>query len=105
MDNKEAIYRIQDYMRVHRLYEPNAVWINEALNLAIKALHEREPEPPVWISVKDNPPDYLEPVFVYSLANGIITAIYPTSGQWVCDDGYYVDDVTHWMPLPQPPSD
>ena len=42
MDNKEAIYRIQDHMRVHRLYEPNAFLINEALNLAIKALHERE---------------------------------------------------------------
>lgn len=44
MDNKEAIYRIQDHMRVHRLYEPNAVWINEALNLAIKALHGQEPK-------------------------------------------------------------
>ena len=47
MDNKEAIYRIQDHMRVHRLYEPNAFLINEALNLAIKALHEREPKPPI----------------------------------------------------------
>ena len=44
MDNKEAICRIQTHMTMHRLYEPNAVFINEALNLAIKALHEQEPK-------------------------------------------------------------
>ena len=44
MTNQEAIYRIQDHMRIHRLYEPNAVLINEALNEAIKALHRREPK-------------------------------------------------------------
>ena len=55
--------------------------------------------------MKDKQPVDHEPVFVYSLANGIMTAIYTTSGQWVGDDGYYVDGVTHWMPLPKPPKE
>lgn len=58
-----------------------------------------------WISVKDRSPGNHEPVFIHSMANGIMTAIYTTSGNWVGDDGYYVDDVTHWMPLPEPPKE
>ncbi len=38
MTNKEAIRRILDHKRVHSLNEPRAVLINEALDLAIKAL-------------------------------------------------------------------
>lgn len=41
MTNKEAIRRILDHKRVHSLNEPRAVLINEALDLAIKALEER----------------------------------------------------------------
>ena len=41
MTNKEAIRRILDHKRIHSLNEPRAVLINEALDLAIKALEER----------------------------------------------------------------
>lgn len=40
MTNKEAIRRILDHKRVHSLNEPRAILINEALDLAIKALEE-----------------------------------------------------------------
>ena len=46
MDAKEAIYRIQTHMVIHKLYEPHAVLITEALNTAIKALVEQEPIAP-----------------------------------------------------------
>lgn len=42
MTNKEAIRRILDHKRVHSLNEPRAVLINEALDLAIKALEEQD---------------------------------------------------------------
>lgn len=34
---EEAIYRIKDHMRVHKLHEPLAVHITESLETAIKA--------------------------------------------------------------------
>ena len=46
MDAKEAIYRIQRHMVIHKLYEPHAVLITEALNTAIKALAQQEPVEP-----------------------------------------------------------
>ena len=42
MTNKEAIRRILDHKRVHSLNESRAVLINEALDLAIKALEQTE---------------------------------------------------------------
>lgn len=50
MDNKEAIRRILEHKRVHSLNEPRAVLINEALDLAIKALERPQGE---WIIVDD----------------------------------------------------
>ena len=38
MSNSEAILRIKDHIEVHKLKEPQAVYISEALELAIKAL-------------------------------------------------------------------
>ena len=38
MTNEEAIKRIRDHMEAHKLNEPHAVLINEALEMAIEAL-------------------------------------------------------------------
>ena len=38
MTNEEAILRIKDHMLIHKLTEPRAVYITQALNLAIKAI-------------------------------------------------------------------
>lgn len=40
MTEKEAIARIKDHMIVHALNEERAVYITQALNMAIKALEE-----------------------------------------------------------------
>lgn len=40
MTEKEAIARIQDHIEVHALHEEWAVYITQALNMAIKALEE-----------------------------------------------------------------
>jgi hypothetical protein len=42
MTKEEAILRIKDYMTVHKMDEPRAIHISEALNMAIEAL-EKEP--------------------------------------------------------------
>ena len=38
MTNKEAIRRIREHMIIHKLNEPQAIYISEALDRAIKAL-------------------------------------------------------------------
>lgn len=40
MTEKEAIRRIKDHMEVHALKENRAIYITQALNMAIKALEE-----------------------------------------------------------------
>lgn len=41
MTYKEAALRILDHMEVHRLQEPCAVRITEALNIAVRVLFEK----------------------------------------------------------------
>lgn len=44
MDNQEAIRRIKDHMRVHKIGEYPHIKLAEALNMAIEALKENENE-------------------------------------------------------------
>lgn len=55
---------------------------------------------PKWISVKDRLPNFEQPVLAYSGEElGIGFAYLDGDGKWYGDCG----DVTHWMPLPEPP--
>ena len=49
-----------------------------------------------WISVKDRLPDVGKFVLIYNEINGVLLDYHDGA-----TFGYY--DVTHWMPLPQPP--
>ena len=41
MTKEEAIARIKDHMIVHKMNEPRAIYISEALNMAISALEDK----------------------------------------------------------------
>lgn len=60
-----------------------------------------------WISVNDRLPDKYVNVLVYTECKDIFTAAAVETGaesiKWEDDYGYLDDDVTHWMPLPEPP--
>ena len=45
MNREEAIRRINDHMRVHGLNEPNAIYITEALKMALDTLLGPVPDP------------------------------------------------------------
>lgn len=47
MDAKEAILRIKEHNRIHQMKEPPAVYITEALNMAVAALEKQIPKPPI----------------------------------------------------------
>lgn len=53
MTTKEAIWRIEEHMTVHRLNEPRALLITEALEIAIKSLEKEVPKKPKHITKKD----------------------------------------------------
>ena len=46
MTNQEAIERIKDHIDIHKINEKNAVYISEALDMAISALEKQIPKKP-----------------------------------------------------------
>ena len=61
-----------------------------------------------WISLKDRLPEQYKSVLCYSLSEGIITdSFYDKIGEEYWFNGTretYRDDITYWMPLPEPPN-
>ncbi len=64
-----------------------------------------------WINVKDRIPGHRERVGYTFDGKSIRTNVYYPgyNGFWESENslGYYVDEknITHWMPLPQPPKE
>lgn len=105
MGNKEIIRRIKEHMIVHKLNEPQAVHITEALNSAIKALEEQEANR--WIPVSERLPDkdgeYLVNVascYGYTFEIGDIDIYRFEEGKFQTDTPI---EITYWRPLPKAP--
>jgi hypothetical protein len=83
----------------------------------IESLSERlEAAQPKWISVKDELPEVSDVVLVIAsgkpranveLHNAMLIASYWGDEGWIADgfEGWDKLDVTHWMPLPEPPKE
>lgn len=58
-----------------------------------------------WISVKDQLPEHFEPVLICREKNGspYVEQGYKDVGEWWKVYGTRTKQVTHWMPLPEPP--
>ena len=56
-----------------------------------------------WISIKDRLPESDKKVLITDGRNMMVSWYYKWNGmiRWV--DTLYVRDITHWMPLPEPP--
>ena len=95
------------------IFETEALGKNdiEAMNIAISALREREERSMSWINVKERLPEDHEEVLVYIPGESCIDiAVHRTLlkgyAYWSCsDDAYDNDEVTHWMPVPEPPKE
>ena len=70
--------------------------VSDACVLAVAALREQEERR--WIPVEERLPDIGIEVLVYSEDDGVCVDYYGGDSF-----GYY--DVTHWMPLPEPPKE
>ena len=63
-----------------------------------------------WISVKDKLPEHNTPVIILVQMLGVITcrlAHRPSNAGdasvWRTEIGMFLDEATHWIPMPQPP--
>lgn len=56
-----------------------------------------------WISVEDRLPDMYKSVIVCTARGTVEQGWLTVYGNWECAVGVYSIQVTHWMPLPEPP--
>lgn len=119
MTREEAIKRIQEHMIIHAEKEPRAIYITDALQMAIKAL-EQEPH---WIPCSERLPEEDKEVLIsyrYKEGEGDTSHAgidITTYGQmyfggnkvgnhkhWRAPFEYFESnyEVIAWMPLPEP---
>lgn len=102
MTNNEAIKRIKDHIKVHKIGEYPHLLIGDALELAIEALEQQE-----WISVEDGLPinrHYPPVICRHDKDNWTDAAIVTGRGNWINSEGCEIYP-THWRPLPEPPKE
>jgi hypothetical protein len=107
-DNGEDCSECECVEECHKLVEDDVA--RDALDL----IEHLEAQQPKWIRVQDVPPKenvyYMVSVTLYG-NRGMYTDIAMFDGElWVRDAGSYFDvldkgDITHYMPLPQPPKE
>jgi len=59
-----------------------------------------------WISTSNKLPKNHVTIMFWAVNDNMIRigALYAASGKFISDgDKYYKDEVSHWMPLPEPP--
>ena len=107
MTRKEAVYRIENHIAVHRIGLYPHIKLGEALDMAIEALKEPERK---WIPVSERLPEKDGYYFVTKrLIDGRIqTDIEPfwTGADWWKSEFHFAGiglwEVLAWQPLPEP---
>lgn len=123
MDRQEIIHRLK-ILRDHAVHTPGEapfiISLDDGIAIceAIELLMEQEPTVGDWISVRDRLPEKYKDVLAFIKYDGgehynpcyeqFIAWLNTDDGDWdsVYDDFNQSDgEVTHWMPLPEPPKE
>lgn len=101
MTREEAIARIKDHKIIHKMNEPRAIYISEALDMGIKALEQT-----TWIPVSEKTPPIAQRVLVSANNGEVFIARLHSFDKWTFEPtgiGYVYDkeNIIAWMPLPQ----
>lgn len=103
MTREEAINRLEDTFEAWERWNPHndspSSKLSEALGMAIAALREQ----PRWIPVEERLPDKRMDVLIFTWDCDTYIADYiPSVKQWWVENDLR-SDVSHWMPLTEPP--
>ena len=89
--------------------EYNQGW-SDAVDFIMSRMEKADPVPaaPRWVRCEERLPDVAEKVVAF--AEGQIITAWRTFfsepiGKWDTNDAVFVDNITHWMPLPEPPKE
>lgn len=105
MTREEAIKRLEDTFEGWNMWvmdnDSPASKMSKALGMAMYALREQ----PRWISVEERLPESGGSVLIYSPCGGVAEGTYSEHyKRWVQYRwSVFEPEVTHWMPLPEPP--
>nr|DAG63691.1 MAG TPA: Protein of unknown function (DUF551) [Caudoviricetes sp.] len=107
--DKLSDYLQNHYNEVEALHRPNdseyLCGIGTCLD-SIDAYSFEVPDTyPAWISVKDELPAIGEPVLVFDDASDMMFGFMSSDGYWLETGSELPCNVTHWMPLPEPPKE
>lgn len=92
--------RIAELETANKIRSKQVEYLTDTVVKRDKEIDHLRAKQPRWISVKDRLPNFEQPVLAYSGEElGIGFAYLDGDGKWYGDCG----DVTHWMPLPEPP--
>lgn len=97
MTREEAIKRIKIHMLIHRMAEDRAVYITEALNMAIEALETQSQK---WIPVSKMLPEE-DGEYLCQEWSGFYYVDSFNSGEWSLAKEANAKCIA-WMPLPEP---
>ena len=89
---------------------------NSTLNLLVRAIEQAPTdtvdaiEVPRWIPVAERLPKVGAKVIACDTRDDFVDVLVYENGYWEYSDGEYkgyyeIDEITHWMPMPQPPKE
>lgn len=119
--HEQIRFNIMECARGHCLsecpYDSSDECTKDLLDDALAMIDHLEAKIPKWISVKERLPEKLNENNQIYITEEVIGfdgeytyigryKIYKFDGHWTFFDGkYFRDDITHWMPLPEPPEE
>lgn len=106
MTIEEAISAFKTYQEMNETIKDLLRRIEEPMSLYILArieeLERQASRAPAWISVQDRLPEEFAPVIVCRKGGKVESGMLDVNGWWKVY-GTRTKNVTHWMPMPEPP--
>ena len=108
MTIEEAIREMEYFCRSTKFKTSQEAYRMAIAALRAKSANDEQTKSDGWISVKDRLPAPFMDVLIYTDKNRgePDIGLYSTNGNaphWVVAGALFIYNVTHWMPLPEPP--
>ena len=107
MTDREKLVELIEYFTEHMPHEEGQTWEEACANhlFANGLTFETDTnDGGKWISAKDRLPDAWMDVLTHRTGGDLCVEFKCSGDGWALDD-YMLGEVTHWMPMPEPPKE